>query len=189
MKRMLACLAALIILTGCGTKPFARELEETALVQVLGVDWLKGWVQLTAACAAGADGTPGVVLSAGGVDFESACAALQASGEEYVSLTHVTQIVLGEETDLTEVLRAALNEPALSQKATVWAADGGARELMEGVGGGAKRLSSIELNSGVEPVTVLQSRMRLEERGWVAIPVIRNDGGVLQSAGILTITG
>lgn len=177
------------MLTGCGAKPFARELEETALVQVLGVDWTDGWVQLTAACAAGTGETQGSVLSADGADFESACAALQAAGEKYVSLTHVTQIVLGKETNLIKVLRAALDEPALSQKATVWAAAGSARELMEGVGGGARRLSSIELNSGVVPVTVLQSRMRLEERGRVEIPAIRNDRGILQPAGMLTISG
>lgn len=185
MKRVLAWLAALFLLTGCDAKPFARELEATMLVQVLGVDWAEGRVELTAACdpdAGGGTATP--VISASGADFEDAKSALQAAGEEYVSLTHVTQIVLGEEADLSAVLEAALEESALGQSATVWIAEKrSARELMWEVNGGAKRLSSIELNSGVEAVTVLQSRMRLEERGWVEVPVLTATDAGLELAG------
>lgn len=36
---MLLCLLAFLPLTGCEALPFARELEATMLVQVLGVDW------------------------------------------------------------------------------------------------------------------------------------------------------
>ncbi|MGN1002375.1 MAG: hypothetical protein ACI4PC_06345 [Oscillospiraceae bacterium] len=190
MKRALILLLAFLPLAGCEALPFARELEDTMLVQVLGVDWTDGGVTLTAASDPGeGDGDVKTsVLSGSGCNLAEAEAALKGAGEEYVSLTHVTQLVLGADTDLPAVLEAALEEPALGQSATVWlAADGTARELLEGAGGGAKRLSSIELNSGVPSVTVLQSLMRLEENGWVELPVLELEGETLAPAGILRI--
>lgn len=192
MKRILACLIMLSLLTGCNALPFARELEATMLVQVLGVDWSKEEVSLTAASdpGAGSGGTKASVLAARGKSFEAAQMALRAVGEEYVSLTHVTQIVLGEKTNVPVVLKAALKEPVLSQGATIWLSEEGtAKELMTKVDGGAKRLSSIELNSGVKPVTVLQSLMWLEERGWVEIPVLCEENGVLGLAGTVVVWG
>ena len=186
MKRALIILLAFLPLTGCEALPFARELEATMLVQVLGVDWTHNGVTLTAVSdpgeGSGDAGTP--VLSASGANLEEAEAALKGAGEEYVSLTHVTQLVLGADSDLPAVLEVALEEPALGQSATVWlAADGTARELLEGAGGGAKRLSSIELNAGVPSVTVLQSLMRLEENGWVELPVLKLEEETLAPAG------
>lgn len=172
MIRVLFCCLACLMLTGCEALPFARELESTMLVQVLGVDWTEDGVVLTAASDPGAGGGT-AVLSASGRDLREAKEALKGAGEEYVSLTHVAQIVLGADSEHREVLEAALDEPALGQSATVWlAAEGTAKDLLEGVDGGAKRLSSIELNSGVKPVTVLQSLMRLEEEGQVEMPVL-----------------
>ena len=179
MKRVLLCLLACLMLTGCEALPFARELESTMLVQVLGVDWTQDCVILTAASDPGAgDGT--AVLSAWGWDLQEAKEKLMGAGEESVSLTHVTQIVLGADSDHRKVLEAALDEPALGQGATVWlTAEGTARNMMMSVNGGAKRLSSIELNSGVRPVTVLQSLMRLEEQGSVRLPVLEVKSGTL----------
>lgn len=173
MKRVISCLVVVLLLSGCESLPFARELEATMLVQVLGVDWTQEGVTLTAASDPGTGGGNGktAVLSASGVDLAQAKAALQGAGEEYVALTHVTQLVLGAQTDLTAVLEAALEEPALGQGATVWvAADGTAKELLEGAGGGAKRLSSIELNGGVKLITVLQGLMRMEEERQIELP-------------------
>ncbi|MGN0968217.1 MAG: hypothetical protein ACI4O3_03015 [Oscillospiraceae bacterium] len=190
MKRTLIILLAFLPLAGCEALPFARELEDTMLVQVLGVDWTDDGVTLTAASdpgeGSGDAGTP--VLSASGADLEEAKATLKGAGEEYVSLTHVTQLVLGADTDLYAVLDAALEEPSLGQSATVWlAADGTAQTLLEGAGGGAKRLSSIELNSGVPSVTVLQSLMRLEENGWVELPLLGLEGETLAPVGVIRI--
>lgn len=179
---MLACIGAALVLTGCQAVPYARELEPVMLVQVLGVDWTEDGVELTAASAP--DGEGAQVLWARGADFTAAKAALQAAGEEYISLTHVTQIVLGAGTQARTVLEAALEEPALSQSATVWVCESAsARELLVRAQGGAKRLSSIELNSGVEPVTVLQCLMRLEERGRAAVPVLRSGNAGLEWSG------
>lgn len=186
MKRMLLCLLALLPLTGCEALPFARELEATMVVQVLGVDWTDDGVILTAVSdpGEGSEDTKAEVLSGVGRDLAEAEAALKSAGEEYVSLTHVTQLVLGADSDLPAVLEAALEEPALGQGATVWmAADGTAKELLEGAGGGAKRLSSIELNTGVTPVTVLQGLMRLEEDGRVELPALNLEEEILMPAG------
>lgn len=179
MKRILICLLACLALTGCEALPFARELESTMLVQVLGVDWTQDYVILTAASDPDAGGGT-AVLSAWGRDLQEAKEALAGAGEVYVSLTHVTQIVLGAESDHRAVLEAALEEPALGQGATVWLAAGGtARNMMMTVNGGAKRLSSIELNSGVRPVTVLQGLMRLEKEEGVRLPVLEVSGSTL----------
>lgn len=190
MRRVWIILLALLPLAGCEAMPFARELEATMLVQVLGVDWTDDGVTLTAASDPGeGSGDAKVsVLSASGANLEEAKAALKGAGEEYVSLTHVTQLVLGADTDLPAVLEAALEEPALGQSATVWlAADGTAKELLEGAGGGAKRLSSIELNAGGPSVTVLRSLMRLEEDGQVELPVLELEGKTLTLAGTIWI--
>lgn len=183
--RTVVCFVIIVLLTGCDIKPFARELESTMLVQVLGVDWSEDVVALTAACDSGAENTgASTVLSADGRDFEEAKKNLQSAGEEYVSLTHVTQIVLGEGADLDAVLETALKEPALSQSATVWLSENGsAKDLLERVNGGAKRLSSVELNSGVKLVTVLQCRMRLEEQGQTELPMLAVENNVLTWTG------
>lgn len=191
MKRVLACFVMASLLSGCGAQPFARELEATMLVQVLGVDWTAKEVELTAACdpGTGSGGSKTSVLAAKGTDFERAKEALKGAGEEYVSLTHVAQIVLGAETVLPVVLEAALKEPALSQSATVWFSESGtAKELLTSVDGGAKRVAAIELNSGVEPITVLQSLMRLKEQGWVEVPVLCIEEGVLTLGGTVMVS-
>ena len=191
MKRLALCLFALLPLAGCGSVPFARELEDTMLVQVLGVDWTSEGVTLTAASDPGeGSGEESPVLSVSGKNLEEAQAALKGAGEEYVSLTHVAQLVVGADSDLPAVLEAALEEPALGQGATVWLAlDGTAKDLMEGAGGGAKRLSSIELNAGLKPVTVLQSLMRLEEDGRVELPALTLEGEALAPSGSKLIWG
>ena len=186
MRRVVICLLLLLPLTGCEALPFARELEATMLVQVLGVDWTDDGVTLTAASDPneGSGDTRAAVLSGAGADLEEAKAALKAAGEEYVSLTHVTQLVLGADTDLPAVLEAALEEPALGQSATVWlAAEGTAKDLLEGADGGAKRLSSLELNAGAPSVTVLRSLMRLGEDGRVELPVLTLEEETLALAG------
>ncbi len=183
MKKVLLCVLICMLLSGCEAVPFARELESTMLVQVLGVDWTEKGVVLTAAGDPGAGGGT-AVLSASGRSLQEAQEALKGAGDEYVSLTHVTQIVLGTDSDCRAVLEAILDDPVLGQGSTVWMAKkGAAKDLLEVVDGGAKRLSSIELNSGAEALTVLQSLMYLEERGQMEILILDVEDGVLQWSG------
>ena len=189
MKRVLLCVLICLMLTGCEAVPFARELESTMLVQVLGVDWDRDGVVLTAASDPGAGGGT-AVLSASGSTLQEAKTALKGAGEEFVSLTHVTQIVLGADSDSRAVLEAALEDPALGQGATVWLTDGGtAKGLLESVKEGAKRLSSVELNSGVEPVTVLRALMELEETGSVVVPILTIKKNTLIWKGVRVLGG
>lgn len=184
MRRIFVCLLALLPLAGCRATPYARELEDTMLVQVLGVDWTDDGVTLTAVSDPGQGGGETCLLTASGSDLAQAQAALKGAGEEYVALTHVAQLVVGADADLTAVLDAALGETALGQGATVWlTAEGTANRLLEGADGAARRLSSMELNSGVTPVTVLQGRMRLAEYGWVELPTLARAGETLTDAG------
>ena len=191
MRQCLICLPLLLALSGCQALPFARELEATMLVQVLGVDWSEDSVTLTAASDPqdGSGDANASVLAAAGETLEQAIAAWIGAGEEYVSLTHVAQLVIGAGTDLRTVLEAALAEPALGQGATVWVSTGAtAQELLEAVDGGAKRLSSVQLNAGVEPVTVLQALMRLEEDGQVIVPSLTVTEETLEPSGYTLIT-
>lgn len=161
------------------------------LVQVLGVDWSEESVTLTAASdpREGSGDAAISVLAAAGETLEQAKDALIGAGEEYVSLTHVAQLVVGEGTCLRTVLEAALAEPALGQGATVWVSvSATAQQLLEAVEGGAKRLSSIQLNAGIEPVTVLQALMRLEEDGQVMVPSLTVTGETLEPSGYALIT-
>ena len=107
MKRMLLCLLAFLPLTGCEALPFARELEATMLVQVLGVDWTDAGVTLTAVSDPGKGGEDGEaeLLSGTGRDLAEAEAALKGAGEEYVALTHVTQLVLGADSDIAALCK------------------------------------------------------------------------------------
>lgn len=192
MKRVFACAAVLLLLGGCRTVPFARELEATMLVQVLGIDAAEGKITLTAACdpETGSGRSDTAVLSASGATLGEAMLLLKAAGDEYVSLTHVTQIILGSGTEPVPILKEVLNDPVLGQGATVWLAGNTTAEtLMEAVGGGARRLSSIELNSAAEPVSVLQCLMRLNERGRVMVPVLEIGEGRLVWTGERTVRG
>lgn len=187
MKRMAICTALCLLLCGCELLPYPRELEDTMLVRVLGVDWTDEGVTLTAAdVPEGGEQTAGEVLTAAGSTLEESRQTLKEQGEEYVALTHVTQLVVGAESDLRAVLEAALAQREIGQTATVWLAqDGPAKELLEQVGGGAKRLTSLELNADeLEARTVLDALAQLEQDGQVALPALTVANGALEAAGM-----
>lgn len=186
-KRVVAALCGLLcaLLAGCEALPYPRELQDTLLVQVLGVDWTEDGIALTAA-GEPREGKNSEVLTAGGKGPEESHQALKEAGEAYVALTHVTQILVGEGSDLRSVLEGALKGKEVGQTATVWLVrEGTARALMEEVGGGAKRLTSIELNAaGLSPRTVLDALAELERYGQVDLPALTVKDGVLAAAGM-----
>lgn len=188
MKKCLcaaACGLLCSLLAGCEVLPYPRELEDTLLVRVLGVDWKKDDVSLTAADLP-EEGALARILTAEGSSPEESHQALKEAGEEYVALTHVTQIVVGEGSDLRAVLEGALKGREVGQTATVWLVrEGTARRLMERVEGGAKRLTSIELNAaGITARTVLDALAELERYGEVELPALETEEGVLIAAGM-----
>lgn len=180
MKRIFACLPLLLLLSGCEAMPYPRELENTLLMRMLGVDQTRESVVVTAADIP-ENGGEETLLSATGKDLEESCRKLKESGEEYVALTHVTQIVVGVDSDLRTVLEAVLEQRELGQSATVWRAEETAKGLMEQAGGGAKRLTSMELNRPeLESLTVLEAMAELEQTGEVVLPGLGVREGVLE---------
>lgn len=178
--KLLVCLPLFLLLCGCEVLPYPRELESTLLVRVLGVDMTREGVLLTASDIP-EEGGVAVVLFGAGEDFEGAVQTLKQSGEESVALTHVSQILVGEGSDLSLVLEAVLRNREVGQSATVWQTVGPARELMEMVRGGAKRLTSLELNgSGLTKITVLETLARQEEVGRVDLPLLGVVEGILE---------
>lgn len=185
LNAVLLCALLCGLLTGCEVLPYPRELEDTLLVRVLGVDWAGEEVALTAA-GEPRDGEESKVLTAEGTSPEESHQSLKEAGEEYVALTHVTQIVVGENSDLRAVLEGALVGKEVGQTATVWLVrEGTARTLMEEVKGGAKRLTSIELNTaGLTPRTVLDALAELERYHEVDLPTLSVKDGRLEMAGM-----
>lgn len=180
MRRWLVCLPLFMLLCGCEVLPYPRELESTVLVRMLGVDRTEQGVLLTAADIP-QEGKPTSFLVAEGADFEESIQNLKQAGEESVALTHVTQIVVGAESDLSAVLWDALCQKEVGQSATVWRSEESARRLMEKLGGGAKRLTSLELNTaGLDTVTVLEALAWLEEHGSVTLPQLGVRDGILE---------
>lgn len=180
MKRLLFCLPLFLLLCGCEVLPYPRELESTVLMRVMGIDIIGDRLILTAADIP-EEGKEVTLLSAEGTDFEESVQKLKEAGEEYVALTHVTQIVVGEGSDLRPVLEAALLQREVGQAATVWRAEGRAGELMEGVNGGAKRLTALELNTaGLKTATVLEALAQMEERGRVELLRLGQREGILE---------
>lgn len=188
MKKILACGLLCLLLSGCEALPYPRELEETMLVRVLGVDWTEAGVALTAAdIPQEGDQEEAELLKVFAPTPEESQQKLKEAGEEYVALTHVTQILVGEDSDLRRVLEGALAGAEVGQTSTVWLVKTGtARDLMEAVNGGAKRLTSIELNvSGVTPRTVLEALAELEHEGTVSLPALTAKDGNLEPAGMV----
>lgn len=166
------CLFLTLILCGCGAG--RQEMEDIFLVEVLGVDWSEEAVVLTAADRE-------TVLLAEGKSAQQSHQHLKEEGERYVALTHVGHIVAGAECDLRAVLEGALQGEEVGQTALLWLVEAGsARELLEQVNGGARRLEAIEKNSrGLHPVSVMAGLTCLEETGEVTLPMLAVEDGEL----------
>ncbi|MBP1737575.1 MAG: spore gernimation protein GerC [Oscillospiraceae bacterium] len=183
MKRLAVCLAGCLLLSGCGGLPQAREPEDTVLMRILGVDETDHGVTLTAASAAQSDKEP-VVLSVTADTAENAMVALEGAGEGYVSLVYVTQIILGADTPVETVLTRVMGEKRMGQTATVWmTASGTAQELIEQTQGSADRLTSIEQNTDVTALTVLEASAELFETKEIMLPVLAVEDKKLVAAG------
>ena len=177
MKKWLV-LAACGAMLLAGWRPAPREPEGLALVRVLGVDGADP-LTLTAVCGGEDQEDPSRGRCAG-ADFESALEGLPWSGEEELSLTSVSWLIVGRDVALEQVLTAALRDPELGAAATVWLAEEGAAELLERCGDPASALELLK-RRGVEAPTVVQALAALERGGGLSLPLLagREDGPVL----------
>ena len=179
MKKWLLAGIALCVLLA-GWHPVPKEPEGLALVRVLGVDG-PGPVTLTAVC--GGEDQEGNQSQGRctGADFEQALSALPWSGEEELSLTSVTYIIVGRDVDLESVLLAALRDEKLGAAATVWLGPGGAAELLDSCADPASALELLE-RQGLEVPTVVEALAALYRGDALHLPflVVEKDGLVLK---------
>jgi hypothetical protein len=194
MKRVALCVAACMLLSGCNGLPQAREPEDTVLMRILGVDYTSDGVTLTAASAAQDLGEKGekepTVVSVTADTPEEAMVALEGAGKGYVSLVYVTQIILGCDTPAEAVLSRAMEEKRMGQTATVWVtATGTAKELIEKTKGGAERLASIEQNTDVKSLTVVEASAQLNETKEIQLPILTVEQDNLAAKGYAVVQG
>lgn len=180
------CGAALLELSACSSAgAYGRELEDTVLVQVLGVDVMGTRVTLTAAGAGGEEET--VLGHASGATLEEALRALPTAGDRYFSLTSVGELIVGDGVDWRELLDYVLMDPDMSWTAGVWAVNGFAGALMEETeDGGISRLALLKKN-GPEPATVKSALAELLSDGRTALLVLAVKDGLAEPVGTLEI--
>ena len=167
-KWLLAGIALAVLLAGW--HPALKEPEGLALVRVLGVDG-PGPVTLTAVCGGEdreGDGRRGQCT---GADFEQALEALPWSGEKELSVTSVTWLIVGRDAELERVLLAALRDEELGANATVWLAESGAADLLEGCGDPASALELLE-RQGLEGPTAVEALAALYRGDGLRLPLL-----------------
>ena len=162
---VLAVCAAVLL---AGWRPVPREPEGLALVRVLGVDGADP-LTLTAVCG-GEENGPERGRCAGG-SFGEALACLPWSGEEELSLTSVSYIIVGRDADLRDVLLSALRNRELGASATVWLAEEGAGALLDSCADPASRLELLA-RRGIEAPTVVEALACLEGGEILTLPLL-----------------
>lgn len=175
MKRWVLPALALAVLV-LGWRPVPREPEGLALVRVLGVDG-PGPLALTAVCGGDDQENPSRGWCTG-ADFQQALEALPWSGEEELSLTSVSYIIVGRDVELREVLLAVLRNEELGASATVWLAEGGAAALLAGCGDPASGLDLLT-RKGIEAPTAVEALAKLEAGETLTLPLLAGAGPVL----------
>lgn len=166
---VLAVCAAVLL---AGWRPVPREPERLALVRVLGVDGA-GPLTLTAVCG-GEENGPERGRCTGG-SFGEALEQLPWSGEEELSLTSVSYIIVGRDVELKQILLAALRNRELGASATVWLAEEGAEALLDGCPDPASGLDLLT-RRGVEAPTVVEALAALEAGERPALPLLVGGG-------------
>lgn len=175
MKKWLLLIAALAVLLA-GWRPAPKEPEGLGLVRVLGVDG-RGPVTLTAVCGGDDQGNQSRGQCAGET-FDRALEGLPWSGRSELSLTSVSYIIVGRDVALRDTLLAALRNEELGASATVWLAENGAAELLNGCGDPASGLDLIT-RRGIEAPTVVEALAALEGGEVLTLPLLDGEGPVL----------
>ncbi len=169
-KWLLPAVALAVLLAGWGPAP--KEPEGLGLVRVLGVDGA-GPVALTAVCGGEDQEDPGRGQYVG-EDFAKALAGLPWSGEEELSLTSVSYIIVGRDVELREVLLAALRDEELGASATVWLAEEGAAAMLGRCRDPASGLDLLT-RRGIEAPTVVGALAALEGGEVLTLPLLAGD--------------
>ena len=177
MRRWLAVCIGLVVLLA-GWRPAPREPEGLALVRVLGVDGA-GPVALTAVCG-GEDQEDPSRGQCEGADFARALEGIPWSGEEELSLTSVSYLIVGRDVDLENVLLTALRNEELGAAASVGQAES-AEDLLGDCVDPASALDLLE-RQGIEAPTVVEALAVLYGGGRPRLPLLKGDGDGLALA-------
>lgn len=181
MKRLWVLLAFLIfLLCGCSAGNRGKEPENTVLAQVLGIDRMGPAYLLT---AAGTDeaGKP-LIQTVEGTTLEEAFAAMPGAGEKWISLTNVTQLLLGDGVEPRETLTFIINKSGMSWRANVWYAPLATALMSEQEDGGVARLTLME-KTDTPTVTALEALAGLLQEGKAALPALAVGEGKLTVSG------
>ena len=169
-----------LLLTGCA--PVAREPDNLILVRVLGVDGGSPTI-LTAVCARDKQGNVGRGR-AEAETFEQARRQIPWSGTaEELSLTGVSYLLIGPETDLENFLYSVLEDEDLGATATVWLTETGAAAELEICEDPAADLELLTLQ-GVRAPTVAQAVAALSSTGEVSLPCLEMRDGKFDERGV-----
>lgn len=169
-KWLLLCLAAALLLVGW--RPAPKEPEGLGLVRVLGVDG-SGPLALTAVCGGDDQEDPSRGWCVG-ADFEDALDKLPWSGEEELSLTSVSYIIVGRDVELRDILLAVLRNEELGASATVWLAEEGAAAMLSRCEDPASGLDLLKRQE-MEAPTVVEALEKLEGGETLSLPLLAGD--------------
>ncbi len=165
-------LIPLSLLVACG----GQELANVELVRTLAVDG-PGPVTVT---AAGEGETYHLIAP----DAAQGQEGLKALGTRRLETTHIQQLVLGPDVDVTDCLWREVAHRESGYGATVWRCpDGPAGELLAAAPDLPDRLASLEENGGVDAPTVLEALSDLVCRGRTRLPVLAAAGEELRVTG------
>ena len=184
MKRVCIplCVLTLLFLCGCSSGEKGREPEDTVLVEVLGIDRVAGVYVLTAAGRDSAGET--VMQTVEGAGVAEVFGTMPGAGEQWVSLTNVTHLLLGDGVEPGEVLTFILKESGMSWRATVWYAPLAMSLMAETEDGGTARLTVLK-QAGAKTVSVLDALAELASDGVTQLPGLALRGGTLEITGML----
>lgn len=177
-KWLLVCIALVVLLAGW--RPAPKEPEGLALVRVLGVDG-GGPAVLSAVCG-GEDQENPSRGQCRGPDFARALESLPWSGEEELSLTSVSYLIVGRDVELEDVLLTALRNEELGASAAVWLAGDRAAALLENCPDPASALELLE-RQGIEGPTVVEALAALYRGDGPSLPLLEGDGDGLRLTG------
>jgi len=198
MRRVAALVmtACFCLLPGCTfmrALPYARELEDTALVRVLGVDMSVNCIAgLTITAAAEGGGGEAPAVFAGSASTVSAAVlSLEEQGTGKVSLAYVGQLLLGEsaaQRSVTEALNYALEEGTIGLDATVWVVRGStAATAITNTNRISERLTALEIDGGLASVplsrSVRDTAASLAEHNCAFVPALALHGSTLAPCG------
>lgn len=206
-KRLLPCLTACLLLSGCSGLPTAREMGDMALLRTLGVDPSPAGVAVTGSTGPRArgvegEGEPALTLAADRESLSGACLAMQGQSDSFVFFGYVDQLLLGEalaEEGVQPVLDYFSRDAELGLGAQLWLVRGAsAREALSAGGeqGLDARLETLQNDSemGIANLTRTagEAYTDLLELGCAYVPALSPAGdgdALLREAGYGILKG